>query len=158
MGVRMSSTTVDDAQPNEQDAELARDALARVKDYLARHRGAAHEPVRIRVDEAGEQPLTLPRVSVELMARVLAHIAAGQTVAIVPNHAELTTQQAADMLNVSRPYLISLLDEGKIGYRRVGTHRRIVASSLLEYKRADDAARRSAADELAAMTQELGDD
>ena len=154
----MPTATVDDAQPNERDAELARDALARVKDYLARHRGGGPEPVRVRVDEPGEQPLTLPRVSVELMARILAHIAAGQTVAIVPNHAELTTQQAADMLNVSRPYLIGLLDEGKIGYRRVGTHRRILASSLLEYKRADDAARRSAADDLAAMTQEFGED
>jgi excisionase family DNA binding protein len=154
----MSTTTVGDAQPNDRNTALARDALARVKRYLARHRGEAHEPVRVRVDEPGEQPLTLPRVSVELMARILAHIAAGQTVAIVPNHAELTTQQAADLLNVSRPFLITLLDEGKIGYRRVGTHRRIVASSLLEYKRADDAARRTAADDLTAMTQELGED
>ena len=114
--------------------------------------------MRVTVDEPGEQPLALPRVAVELMARILAHIAAGQAVSILPEHAELTTQQAANFLNVSRPYLISLLNENKIAYRMVGTHRRILASSLLEYRRADDAARRGAADELAAMTQEFGED
>src|SRR3954462_6137459 len=107
----MSTSTVGAQRPSDQDAALARDALARVKQYLARHRGEAHEPVRVIVDEPGEQPLALPRVAVELMARVLAHIAAGQTVAIMPNNAELTTQQAAYVLNVSRPYLISLLNE-----------------------------------------------
>jgi excisionase family DNA binding protein len=83
-------------------------------------------------------------------------MAAGQGVKLVPSHAELTTQQAADLLNVSRPFVIKLLDEGKIGYRTVGTHRRITASSLLAYKRQDDAQRRHAAGELASMTQEMG--
>jgi excisionase family DNA binding protein len=83
-------------------------------------------------------------------------MAAGQGVTVVPSHAELTTQQAAEILNVSRPFVIKLLGEGLIDYRTVGTHRRIRADSLLEYKRRDDAARHDAAGELAAMTQELG--
>jgi excisionase family DNA binding protein len=156
----MSRTTFERTQPNDQDVELAKSALERVKRYLAQHRGDEHEPVRVMVEEEASggvrEPLALPRVVVDLMARVLAHMAAGQSVSIVPSNAELTTQQAADLLNVSRPYLIGLLEEGEIEYRLVGTHRRIVAASLLEYRRQDDASRRLAADELVAQTQEMG--
>jgi excisionase family DNA binding protein len=84
------------------------------------------------------------------------HMAAGEGVSIVPSHAELTTQQAANMLNVSRPYLIGLLEAGEIEYRTVGTHRRVKAESLQEYLRNDDGRRRDAADELSALNQEMG--
>lgn len=115
------------------------------------------EPVHLTLEE-GHETVTVPRVVLALLVRVLANLAAGQGVTLVPAHAELTTQQAADVLNVSRPYLIKLLDEHKIDYRTVGTHRRITASSLMDYKARDDAERRKAADELAAMTREMGFD
>ncbi|MGH3727177.1 MAG: excisionase family DNA-binding protein [Micromonosporaceae bacterium] len=114
-------------------------------------------PVHLTLED-GRETVTVPRVAVDLLVRVLANLAAGQGMTLVPAHAELTTQQAADLLNVSRPYLIKLLDENKIEYRTVGTHRRIKASSLVDYKRRDDAERREAADELAAMTREVGSD
>ena len=151
----MSGTAVDEVLPGEDDAAMARGALVQVKEYLQRHPGGPHDPVRLTVKEDNEQ-LTLPRSAVELMARILAHMAAGQGVSVVPMHAELTTQQAANLLNVSRPFLIGLLDAGEIEYRLVGTHRRIKAASLVDYQRQDDARRRASADELTALSQELG--
>ena len=75
---------------------------------------------------------------------------------MVPANAELTTRQAADLLNVSRPFLIGLLNAGEIDYRLVGTHRRIRAESLPAYLRADDQRRRQTADELTALNQGMG--
>lgn len=153
----MSYAVIDPARPDDPDTELARAALDKVKTFLASHPRTDHdhEPVRITVQEDGET-LTVPRSVVELVARVLAHMAAGRGVSVVPLHAELTTQEAADILNVSRPFLIGLLDAGEIKYRLVGTHRRIKAESLLDYQRADDARRREAVDELATLGQEMG--
>lgn len=142
------------SHPDTKQIQAAASALPRIRHYLDQH----HEkltPVPVAVEDSQEE-LLLPRSSVELLVGVLAHMAAGRGVSIVPDHAELTTQQAADMLNVSRPHLIGLLHAGEITYRKVGTHRRVRAASLLEYMRRDDQRRREAADELSAMTRELG--
>jgi excisionase family DNA binding protein len=74
-------------------------------------------------------------------------------VRIVPGHKELTTQEAADLLNVSRPYLIGLLEDGKIPYRTVGRHRRVTFEDLMDYRRRSDAETRRAADDLTALSQ-----
>src|SRR5206468_7542057 len=102
--------------------------------------------IRVVVEDDGDD-LVVPRGIVELLTRILSHVATGHSVSVVPTDAELTTQQAADLLNVSRPYLIGLLNAGEIDYRLVGRHRRVRAQSLLDYKRRDDQRRRGAADE-----------
>lgn len=147
---------LDPVQPNEHDVAVAISALSTVRRYLEQH-GNGPEEVRIRVDDADDgSELIVPRGALELFARVLAHMAAGQAVSVVPAHAELTTQQAADLLNVSRPFLIRLLEAGEIEYRKVGAHRRVTMSSLVAYMRRDDDQRRRKADELTALSQDLG--
>ena len=150
----MPPTALSPVQPEGQDAVIARDALARVRKALAAHRDI-HQPVRLTVEEDGEM-VTVPRAAVDLLVAVLANMAAGQGVSLVPTHAQLTTQQAADLMNVSRPFLVRLLQAEDIEYRLVGTHRRIKAASLLDYMRRDDAERRRAADELTVLTQDMG--
>lgn len=151
----MGSATIDRVDPGgPQESDAAAQALQRVKRSLADHPN--DNVLRAAIDGEPQSELLLPRGAVELLASVLAHMAAGRTVSVVPSHAELTTQQAADLLNVSRPFLIGLLDAGEIEYRTVGTHRRVKAESVLDYRRRDDQKRRDAADELTALNQDMG--
>jgi excisionase family DNA binding protein len=115
--------------------------------------------VKVTAQGDGASPvIDVPREAFELFVQILGHMANGNTVTLVPVHAELTTQQAADLLNVSRPYLVKLLSENKIPFRMVGTHRRIMASYLFEYKRKDDARRRKIAAQLTrdALENDMG--
>ena len=99
--------------------------------------------------------LVIPRAGAIMLAQVMGMLANGQGVGIVPSDAQLTTQQAAEMLNVSRPYLIGLLESGKIEHTKVGRHRRVPFQALMEYKRHADQHARAAADEMANISQEL---
>jgi excisionase family DNA binding protein len=141
-------------RPGDADAEMASRAARQIRDYLATHPGT--DPVRISGELAGDDALVVPRAGAVVFAQMLALLATGQGVRIIPDSAELTTQQAADFLNVSRPYLIGLLETAEIPYRKVGTHRRIRFEDLREYRRRDDLKRRRVADGLTQLSEELG--
>ncbi len=118
--------------------------------------GASDLGIRIRHGDKFGAEITLPAAAFQMLQGVLSEMAQGHAVALLPLQAELTTQQAADLLRVSRPYLIGLLEDGKIPFRLVGQHRRVRLDDLLAYKRKDDEGRRRVADELTADAQELG--
>jgi excisionase family DNA binding protein len=98
----------------------------------------------------------LPPSVLRLFQQVVDALAQGQVVSLVPLHKELTTQEAADLLNVSRPYLIKLLDQGALPYSKLSSHRRIRFADLMVYKLERDAQREHALDAMAQLNQELG--
>lgn len=139
--------------PSEADAVLAKETSR----MLAAHIRDS-DPIELKIPDlpSAEGTLRLPVSAVRLLVRILEEMARGNAVTLIPVHAELTTQEAAEMLNISRPSLIRLLDEGKIDYRRVGTHRRVRFEGLMKYKRGAEAARKAALEELSAYDQEIG--
>ena len=103
-----------------------------------------------------ELELSLPTFAARLLVDALKALASGHAVTVVPVPAELTTQQAADILNVSRPFLIKLLDDRRIPYRRVGNRRKVHLGDVLRYKERDDQDRQRLLDDLAREAQTLG--
>lgn len=130
----------------DKDAPLVReldDALAKTLD-TAKLRAPSGEEIE------------LPNSVFEVLVRVVHEMARGNAVRVLPVHAELTTQQAAEILGVSRPYLVGLLEEGEVSFRKVGSHRRVRLDDLLIYKDKRDHRRKNALDDLATESQELG--
>jgi len=139
-------------------AESAEAAGASLRDLACLRAGQGLRQACLSLDlEDGQRAsVPIPASVLELLQGILVQMAQGNAVTLVPVHAELTTQQAADLLNVSRPFLIERLEQGEIPFRKVGTHRRIRLSDLMAYKHAIDQQRAAALDELAAQAQELG--
>jgi excisionase family DNA binding protein len=139
-------------QPTEEVSALAADASRR----LFRAIGASQrETCVVRFESAPDEPVVLPAAAVRLLGAVLTELAKGNAVTLMPHHAELTTKEAADLLNVSRPFLIGLLEDGQLPHHKVGTHRRVRFADLMTYKRHREAESEVALRELAALSQEM---
>jgi excisionase family DNA binding protein len=138
--------------PTDADALVARAATLKLKP-LAKQLG----DVRVQLmDTQDSVAIPLPASAVRFFMEILENMAEGRAFTLMPMHAELTTQEAADFLNVSRPHVVKLLEAGDIPFRRVGTHRRILFADLDAYKRRSDTERRKALDDMVKLSQELG--
>jgi excisionase family DNA binding protein len=141
--------------PTDTDALVARDSARRLAPVLAASNGTMQLRVADPTGGVGET-VTIPTAAFRLLVAILAEMASGNAVRLIPHHAELTTQEAAELLNVSRPYLVRLLDDNRIPSRRVGTHRRVLFKDVMTYKEEHRRARGAALDRLTALDQELG--
>ncbi|WP_293233814.1 helix-turn-helix domain-containing protein [Paludibacterium sp.] len=145
--------TVKPDLPTEAEVTLAKESSRLLSLYLSSQEEA--QSIRV-IDQAGEhEAVQVPTAAYRLLIDILAQMAQGNAVSLIPVHAELTTQEAADMLNVSRPYLVKLLDGGDIPFHKVGTHRRVCYQDLAQYKNRIDTERLKALEELSAQAQEL---
>lgn len=135
--------------PTQQDCTLARAAGQRLSRLAQKNR-----PVRFQVEADPEGPIELPASALALLVEILEAMAAGRGVTLLPEKVELSTVEAADALNVSRPFLIKLLNEGAIPYRKVGKHRRVRRDDVMNYKMKIDREREAALDRLVADAQE----
>jgi excisionase family DNA binding protein len=138
--------------PTEQEIKLACESSRTLSSFLARG-----EPVRLHVEGMGNVEVELPPSAFRVIVELLSSMAQGRAVTLVPIEAELTTQQAADFLGVSRKFLIDqLLEKNKIPFRKVGSHRRILFGHLTAYKQENEAKRLEAIDAMVAHDQKLG--
>lgn len=115
----------------------------------------SRDRIRVRHRHHHEM-IAIPPGALRLLVDVLTQLGQDRAVTVLPQNAELTTQEAADYLNVSRPYVVSLIEQNKLPARKVGTRRRVALEDLLRYDEQQRAQRRAALDELARIDQELG--
>ena len=134
-----------------EDAPLANNAAKKVSRFLA-----SNDRPYVELRLSNGKKFEVPEIAVQALQNVLACMSQGRTLTIYPEDAELTTQKAADLLNVSRPYLIQLLEDGTIPFRKVGTHRRIRYADLHAYRLTFEERRQTALQELAEETDKLG--
>lgn len=154
-------TLLEPIAPTEADSELALDSSRRLATLTepSAAPGAHSHPLRLTLQigdhKKASERVDLPPSALPLLARLLAEMGQGHAVALLPVETELSTQQAAALLNVSRPFLVGLLEQKQLPCRKVGKHRRVLLRDVLDYKRREDARRLAVLEELAAQAQEL---
>ncbi len=138
------------APPTESEAEMAKSSSRLLAACIGE--GAT---ARIKIIE-GNKEIEVPIAALKMFVNILAQMAQGNGVTLMPIHAELTTQEAADFLNVSRPFVVGLIDKGELNSRRVGTHRRVKFQELMAYREKSLIHSRKILDQMAADDQESG--
>ena len=123
---------------------------------LSKYADADRVQMSLRGSNGETDELVLPGHVIQILMGVLSEMSRGNAISLIPHHQELSTQEAANLLNVSRPYLIGLLEKGDIPFRKVGAHRRVLLTDVLTYKENVDQQRRETLAELTALSQDEG--
>lgn len=137
--------------PSDEESTQAREAGRQ----LARLMPEGERPLRLVTEDNRHEMISIPPGAVRLFLDILTQLGQGRPVTILPGKVELTTQEVADYLNVSRPYVVKLIESGKLPARLVGTRRRVSFADLIKFDEEDRKTRRAALDELARIDQEL---
>lgn len=136
--------------PTNQEVTLARESSQKLAAYIKSTNNPAFQLITQGKDK---EIISIPTHALQLLVVILSQMAKGNAITLIPVHAELTTQEAADLLNISRPFLVNLLEERKIPFRKVGSRRRIFAKDILDYKEKTDKKRLEILEELANEAQ-----
>ncbi|SFE82226.1 excisionase family DNA-binding protein [Spirosoma endophyticum] len=138
-------------RPTLQDQRVAKESLHSFTEAIAETRS---DRMVIQIQESKDL-ITIPAKALDLLSFILSSMAEGKAISLIPSDSEVSTQQAADMLNVSRPYVVKLLEEGKIPFKKVGSHRRILLEDLLTYEKEQKVIRKERLRFLTEQAQEL---
>lgn len=149
----MTTVQLPQTMPTAEEAALARESGRALSAYLQMR--SETQQIEVFDDKGTPHSVRVPMSALRLLVDVLTEIGEGNAVSIIPVHAELTTQEAADVLNVSRPHLVKLLESNEIPFHKTGTHRRVRYQDVIAYKKRIDNERNKILDELAAQAQEL---
>lgn len=121
---------------------------------LSKYADTDRVQLALRGSNGESDDLVLPGHVLQILLDVLSEISKGNAISLIPHHQEVSTQEAANLLNVSRPFLVGLLEQGEIPYRKVGSHRRVLLTDIMNYKKRVDQQRSLTLDELAALSQD----
>lgn len=136
------------------DQKIARSSLSKVRETSRKVSSRESDSVKIKTQEMGEY-LAIPKKAFFLLFDILQNMAEGKSITLLPSDSEVSTQQAADLLNVSRPHLVKLLEAGEIPFKKVGTHRRVELKDIIAYEEKQKKNREEQLASLARQAQEL---
>jgi len=140
--------------PSKTEMELARVAQRCIMEALDRSKAVK---IKLESENGDMPPIELPPASLRLIGQLLGLMSEGRPITLMPEKQELTTVEAANFLNVSRPFVIKEIDAGRIPHRMVGSHRRILLTDLIAYANQMQASREAALDDLSQLSSDLGD-
>ena len=138
-------------------SEEERNIASNADKFLKKVLGELSSNINIKIQESNEQ-VTIPKKAFELLLHILHEMSEGKGMLLLPSDAELSTQQTADLLHVSRPFVVKLVEKGEIPFRKVGTHRRIKLQDAMTYKKQMEIKASKALDNLAKQAQKLNFD
>lgn len=138
----------------QEDQKIALSSVSDFRSASRKIRSLKKGGVKIKIQETGEF-ITVPKKALSFLLEIISNMAEGKSITLIPSDSEISTQQAAEMLNVSRPHLVKLLEQGEIPFKKVGSHRRVLLKDLMGYEKRLAKTREEQLDFLAKQAQNL---